>query len=225
MTWGLFQAIGAVTAAGIGAVGAWWYGRRARLTIESELLIRNYLVQLQDAAESLAHRAVNVQTHRGISSMASPAYYRDSSRYAIAHFLGQTRRLTADGVFGHLELRWPGFGTALQLLLNQSERELGSLGGHAFQRYHRRELADLALDWQSEQLRSVSYGAFRELVNQPEHHRACEAVDIAVDALIDAHKLTAVLELVALTIADKTGIPCSIANYAKRKASTPATQS
>lgn len=215
MGYGIAQAIGTLAAAGIGAFGAWWYGRRARVAAESELLIRNYLVQLQEATESLAHRIINVQRHNGIESMASIDYYRESSRYAIATFLGQHRRLTADGVFGHLELRWPGFGTSVQELLLQSERELGSLADHSFQRYHRRELADLSLDWTTERLRPVSYSTFRLLMAEPAQQPTRAAADRATEDFVAADQLIAALELVSLAIGDKTGIASSIDRYAR----------
>lgn len=206
MAIGLFNALGAIGAALLGAIAAWWFGRRSRTGAESELLIRNYLVQLQDAIESLGHRINNLQSNGGTSSMASRKYFVESSRYVIAMVLAQHRRLTINGVFGHLEQRQPGSGVELQARLEYIERELGRVVGHRFPRYLRRELADLALDWRGERLRAVSYSDFQRRLGSEVHRTCAHAVDLVADELIEAQAVLLALDLAAQTVAAHTGI-------------------
>lgn len=206
MAVGLLNVIGAVLAALLGAAAAWWFGRRSSTGAESELLIRNYLVQLQDAIESLGHRINNLQEHGGTSSMTSPQYFIESSRYVIATVLAQHRRLTINGVFGHLEQRQPGSGVALQARLEFIERELGRSVGHSFPRYLRRELADLALDWRADLLRPVSYSDFQRRIADDQHHTCAQAVDLVSNELLGAHAVLLALDLAAQTVAEHTGI-------------------
>lgn len=206
MSVGVFNALGAVCAALAGALIAWWLGRKSRSSAESELIARNYLVQLQDAIESLAHRIVNVQSHGGIASMASREYFVESSRYAVACVLAQHRRLTIDGIFGHLEQRQPGFGAELQRHLEHIERELGRTAGYEFPRYRRRELGDLALDWRTDHLRPVSYSDFQRRIEHARHEDCAQALELVAFALTDAKGLLLALDTAANCVARHTDI-------------------
>lgn len=203
-------AFGVVLAALVRVIVAARLTRDERSVAASELVVQNYLVQLQDAIESLEHRVANVRRHGGISSMASPEYYRLSSRYAIATFLGQKRRLTVDGVYGHLEVLWPGFGVELRDLLEDVERQLGWLADRRFQRYYRRDLADLSLDWYAESLRPVSYGQFQQRLTDPNHRDAVDAVDAAIEVLVSGDALLRALERVGGAVAAKTSIGADV---------------
>lgn len=194
--------VSALIGAIIGSLGAqalshWLAGRRETKEA-SQLLVRNYLVQLQDALESLWHRIDNLAFRGGEAVVDDPDYYRLSSLYVLGSFLAQKRGLILDGVYGHLESLNEGSGSQLEMSLEAVERTIGRErdGRAGFPRYYRRELGDMTMSWSGDSWRLKSYSEFKSSLStdQPANSAvaAAEGFLRSMDADVAAELLSAV---------------------------------
>lgn len=120
--------IAALIGAVIGSIGgqlvASIYDRRRTRIANRRITVSRYLVQLQDAIESLAARASNVSRQGGLAVMKSE-YYLESTLFALALFLAQKRRLVTDGAYAQVADFDEGLATELENNLEEVESILG----------------------------------------------------------------------------------------------------
>lgn len=211
--------VGALVGAFVGSIGAtavghWLSSRRERRE-ESELIVRNYLVQLQDAVESLWLRVENLG-FRGGSKTEDASYITDSSLYVLSSFLAHKRRLILDGVYGHMEQLWPQSGSALEGALEEAEKAFGKSPGTGpdLARYHRRELADLCLAWTGDRWRVLGYLEFRAALREvTDLTGPSQAGRLLRELNSDrARLMMSKLETVGSLVVERTGIPLAFAD-------------
>lgn len=147
----------------LGSIGAayvqYQFRRKDEIRLARERIIERYLLQLQDAAESLWYRLLNIGKQGAISVMAS-TYYEETTLFAIGRVLAYERIFLWDGVYLHLkELKRfdPTLGDFLRVQLLQMDR---SLDKERFQRYHRLALAEMVMEREAGFLRTGTYLEF-----------------------------------------------------------------
>lgn len=158
--------IGAFVGAIFGSLGAiilqsWLQDRREKYDRRQQLVAR-YLLQLQDACESLYYRLENVGNRSGRSQMSdvtgSDEYYVTSTLYALGRVLALKRILLLDGVYARLE-DYQGYRDCLRKHLDEFEKQIDS---SSFFRYYRLILAELLIKQSTGHLRPATYLEFRE---------------------------------------------------------------
>ena len=138
--------VAALVGAIVGSIGAQIIGellrRRRSRSDQYRQAVNRYLLQLQDAAESVHARITNLADDDGMAVMTDE-YYLTSTLYAVGCLLAQKRRLLLDGIYALLEESHRGLGSALERELESIEGVLGR--ADAFQRYERLLLAEAVL--------------------------------------------------------------------------------
>lgn len=156
---------GAILGAIIGSLGSvvlqsWFQTKRSRQEQRQQLVAR-YLLQLQDACESLYYRLDNVRKHGGESWMldvtGSDEYYQTSTLYALGRVLALKRILLLDGVYAKIEDA--DFRNRLRNHLDEFEKQIHS---PSFFKYHRLGLAELLIEQGSDHFRPATYFEFKK---------------------------------------------------------------
>jgi len=146
----LLPLISAGIGAGAGSLGATLLGdalkRKSERRLLREKLVNNYLLQLQDAVESLWGRLINKGALLALKETTDP-YFERSTLYALACLLAYNRILLLDGVYSQIEIFRPGLGVALRKKLQQVEFSLDAeIPGAGFYRYNRIALAETVME-------------------------------------------------------------------------------
>lgn len=128
--------------------------RRAEEAVRREILVRRYLFQLQDAAESLWFRLYNVNFHGGRYVM-SDEYFANTMLYALGRVLAIERILALEGIYPELEALYPELGEFLK-----GNRLDPKLAGTVYQ-YHRLALAEAMIEREEGGFRPSTYLEFR----------------------------------------------------------------
>jgi hypothetical protein len=170
--------IAALIGAGIGSIGAEILKDRLRREAEKrneqlqreaeirraqEKLVQRYLLQLQDAIESLWYRLDNVKNRGGQAVMGS-SYYEVSTLYALGRVLAYERILVLDGVYPQLEDVYPDLGRFLKARLQNMDSQLRE---RQFYRYNRLALAESSMEREEDHLRTSTYMHFRQHYERP----------------------------------------------------------
>jgi hypothetical protein len=167
--------LAALIGAALGSVGAQIASERFRRHAARDearrRVVSRYLLQLQDAVESVISRVLNISRQQGASVM-DETYYEVSTLYGLGCLLAQKRRLLLDGAYSQLEDMKPGLGAQLEGLLERFERDLGrdSASGTSFQRYHRLALAEAVLGRDGEGWYVDRYLSFVERYERDDAH-------------------------------------------------------
>ena len=164
--------IAALIGAGVGSIGAEYlkdYFRRKaeqrneQLQHEAEIqrvqkkLVQQYLLQLQDAIESLWYRLDNVK-NRGGRAVMKDRYFEVSTLYALGRVLAYERILILDGIYPQLEDVNQALGNFLKTRLQNIDSQLSK---GEFQRYNRLALAEAVMEREEGRLRTSTYMDFR----------------------------------------------------------------
>ncbi len=163
--------VAALIGALFGSIGAAWYEYRRKhedeIRLAREKLIERYLLQLQDAAESLWHRLKNVR-ERGGRTLMSDSYYEVSTLYALGRVLAYERILLLDGVY--LQLKGlKKFDPMLGPFLKDTLRSMDNiLDEGKFHRYDRLTLAEAATERGEGFLHTRAYSEFKRSYDAPD---------------------------------------------------------
>jgi hypothetical protein len=161
--------LAALIGAAIGSLGsqvvAESFRRRAMREQSRRDTTDKYLLQLQDAIESVISRVVNLTSQHGRNAM-DDRYLVTSTMYAFGVLLAQKRRLLLDGVYPKLQELEDGLGEQLEQALESIEREIGreTSSFPSFQRYSRLALAESVMERVGEHWTVGSYLAFAERI-------------------------------------------------------------
>lgn len=164
--------IAALIGAAIGSVGsqviAEWFRRRDAREQTRREASEKYLLQLQDAIESVISRVVNLKYEHGLSVMAG-SYYEVTTLYAFGVLLAQKRRLLLDGIYPKLQEIESSLGEELEDRLEAIESDIGieTIDDVSFQRYQRLALAESVMERVGDSWTVVSYLQFADRVSDP----------------------------------------------------------
>ncbi len=154
----MLNPLAVVFAAVIGAgLGALFSHLREKRRIREHVVTR-YLLQLQDAIESLWFRLANVKYMGGRKVMESN-YYEVSTLYAMGSVLAYKRIFLLDGVYHQLEHVKPGLGLFLKTKLEKIDNELAR---GEFYRYDRLALGEAVMEREKDYLRTSTYREFMQ---------------------------------------------------------------
>jgi hypothetical protein len=98
---------------GTALISEWLKQKAEKVTLQQSLTNR-YLLQLQDAIESLWYRLDNIK-NKGGRQIMQDSYYEESTLYALASVLAYSRIYLFDGVYSQIERLESGFGILLVL--------------------------------------------------------------------------------------------------------------
>jgi hypothetical protein len=158
--------LAALIGAVIGSLGAVLFEarlkRRAEEAARREILVRRYLFQLQDAAESLWFRLYNLN-FRGGRWVMSDDYFANTTLYALGRVLAIERVLALEGLYPELEALYPELGEFLK-----RNRLDPKLAGTVYQ-YHRLALAEAMIEREESGFRPSTYLEFRRRYESTEH--------------------------------------------------------
>jgi hypothetical protein len=136
-----------------------WLQRRAENRRTRERVLQLYLLQLQDAIESLWYRLNNLK-NRGGRAMMEDGYFEISTLYILGRVLAYERILLLDGIYLKLEKFRPGLEAFLKKSLKDLDEKFGKRGFH---RYNRLALAESVMErGDDEHFRTRNYIDFRE---------------------------------------------------------------
>ncbi len=159
--------ISALIGAGSGSVVAAYFTRRLEKSAEDhrrrEKLVQRYLLQLQDAVESLWFRFENV-SNKGGRSVMQEGYYEVSTLYAWGRVMAYSRILLLDGIYPQLERLEKGLGEVLRDRFYQLDQKLKD---DKFQRCDRLALAEAVIEKEEDYLRTSTYFEFRRQYDIP----------------------------------------------------------
>jgi hypothetical protein len=154
------EIISAFIGAVLGSLGAvllehWITAKREQRRADRQL-VEKYLLQFQNALESLYYRLINIGEQGGRALM-SEDYYRVSTLYALGSVLAFAQILLIDGVYAKLD--------SFRLLRQSLKRNLNefdaALDDAKFLRYHRLSLADSVIERSEHGARVSSYLDYR----------------------------------------------------------------
>ena len=206
--------VGVLTAAIIRLVEDWFRRRNESLKARSDLLGR-YLLQLQDAVESLWYRLDNLRYTRKGAPM-SEEYFTTTTLYALGLVLAYKRILLVDGIYARLEEVYKGLGEGLRYQFNVFD---GLLDKRDFHRYERLVLAETMMDSAAGGYsRTINYVAFQhryedELVKKslsPARRFISVWITPDEESAGDIDALMLMLTQVAANLSAKTGLPKTI---------------
>ena len=123
-------------------------------------IINTYLIQLQDAIESLWFRFYNIKD-RGGRLVMSDKYYEHSTLYALASVLAYNRIMLLDGIYSQLRQLVPNLDI-LKQNLSKLEHAMDTSSLASLYKYDRLSLAEAVLEIEKERLRVCSYLNFKE---------------------------------------------------------------
>ena len=158
--------IGAV----IGSVGATfisnWLSRRGDKQRAYENVVQKYLLQLQDAVDSLWWRLHNLRDMGGRNVMED-SYYEISTLYALGKVLAFKYMVIVEGAYYNIEKIRPGLGDYLRNQLEAIDRKLNALNYEnnlqmRFYRYDRQTLAECIMQKDGESLQANTFLEFRK---------------------------------------------------------------
>jgi hypothetical protein len=154
----------------IGAVGGIFLehllSRRAEQQRGYDILIQKYLIQIQDAAESLWYRLANLRSGGGREIM-SDQYYEVTTLYALGRILALNRIVVSEGVYANMERLRPGLGRKLKHDLDLLERRLNEMNYELniqtpFYRYDRQLLAEALIEREGQYMQTTTLLDFRK---------------------------------------------------------------
>lgn len=122
----------------MGALIQYYFQRRSVAQQERREIIEVYLLQLQNAVESLYYRLNNLLDWGGKTFMADD-YYRTTSTYIFARILAQENLLITQGIYAKLSYD-ERFKRSLKFHLHSLNR---GLDNQNFLYYHRVQLAEM----------------------------------------------------------------------------------
>lgn len=159
--------IGAV----VGSVGASiindWLSRRTERRRIYERVVQEYLLQLQDAVESLWHRFHNIEKLDGKTTM-DDTYFETTTLYVLAKVLAFKHVIVLEGVYYNIERIKPSLGIFLRNKLESLDKRLDNMNyeinakGPPFFRYDRQILAESVMKWEGDRLRIGTFIDFKQ---------------------------------------------------------------
>jgi hypothetical protein len=159
--------IGAV----VGSVGASiindWLSRRTERRRIYEKVVQEYLLQLQDAIESLWHRFRNIEKLGGKITM-DDTYFETTTLYILARVLAFKHVIVLEGVYYNVERIKPGLGIFLRNKLEALDKRLDNMNyeinakGPPFFRYDRQILAESVMKWEADHSRIGTFIDFKQ---------------------------------------------------------------
>lgn len=158
--------IGAV----IGSVGVSvlndWLARRTEKRRLYESTVKEYLLLLQDAVESLWHRLYNIEKMSGRTNMEDE-YYETTTLYVLARVLALKHIIVFEGVYYNIERVTPSLGIFLRDKLEAIDRRLDNMNyeintNTPFFRYDRQVLAESVMSGKGDRLKIGTLIRFKE---------------------------------------------------------------
>lgn len=195
----------------IGSLGAVLFEsrlkRRAEETARREILVRRYLFQLQDAAESLWFRLYNLNFQDGRGVM-DDEYFANTMLYALGRVLAIERILVLEGIYPELEALYPELGEFLKA--NRLDPKLAD----TVYQYHRLALAESMIERAEDGFRPSTYLEFRRRYESSEHGEQ-QWLAPALEGIRSLQKETYVelmssLHTVTARLVSETGLPTAI---------------
>jgi hypothetical protein len=151
--------LAALIGATVGSLGAVWLTVRARRADEARArrlaVVKRYLFQLQDAADTLWFRVDNLR-NRGGRWVMSDDYFAESTLYALGRVLAVERVFALEGVYPELADLDAELGAFVK-----EHRVDPVLAGTTFYQYHRLTLAETLLERQDDRYQVSTYAEFR----------------------------------------------------------------
>jgi hypothetical protein len=181
--------------------------RRAEEAARREILMRRYLFQLQDAAESLWFRLYNLN-ERGGRYVMSDEYFATTTMYALGRVLAIERILGLEGIYPELEALYPELGEFLK-----GNRLDPKLAETVYQ-YHRLALAEAMIEREEDGFRPSTYLEFRRRYESSEYGEqkwlapALEGIRSLEKETVE--ELMSSLQTIALRLESETRIPTAI---------------
>lgn len=195
----------------IGSLGAVLFEsrlkRRAEETARREILVRRYLFQLQDAAESLWFRLYNLNFQDGRGVM-DDEYFANTMLYALGRVLAIERILVLEGIYPELEALYPELGEFLKA--NRLDPKLAD----TVYQYHRLALAESMIERAEDGFRPSTYLEFRRRYESSEHGEQ-QWLAPALEGIRSLQKetyeeLMSSLHTVTARLISETGLPTAI---------------
>ncbi len=195
----------------IGSLGAVLFEsrlkRRAEETARREILVRRYLFQLQDAAESLWFRLYNLNFQDGRGVM-DDEYFANTMLYALGRVLAIERILVLEGIYPELEALYPELGEFLKA--NRLDPKLAD----TVYQYHRLALAESMIERAEDGFRPSTYLEFRRRYESSEHGEQ-QWLAPALEGIRSLQKetyeeLMSSLHTVTARLVSETGLPTAI---------------
>jgi hypothetical protein len=208
--------IAALIGATIGSMGATfssdWLKRKGEKTTLREELIQRYLLQLQEALESLYHRLDNIK-NKEASIVLEDIYFEETTLYALGCVLAYRRILLLDGIYS--QLHPPRFGIFLKEKMQNIDTEIDRLQSiFQFYRYDRLALAEALMRRQDNHLRTATYLEFKEQYEDTNSHikKSLKPAKDFVSHLKppEVDKLMGEVKQVAIRIGSESGIRSSL---------------
>jgi hypothetical protein len=181
--------------------------RRAEETARRQILVRRYLFQLQDAAESLWFRLYNLN-FRGGRYVMSDEYFANTMLYALGRVLAIERILALEGIYPELEALYPELGEFLK------ENRLDPKLARTVYQYHRLALAEAMIERDEDGFRPSTYLEFRRRYESTEYGEqnwlapALEGIRSLEKETLE--ELMASLHTIALRLETETRLPTAI---------------
>lgn len=172
------EIIAALIGAIIGSVGAafasYWLSRRGEKRQAYEIVMQRYLVQLQDAVDSLWYRFYNLKDmgYREPSQRLADTYYLTTTLYALGKVLAFKHMIVGEGAYYNIEIVKPGLVDFLRDRFEDIEKKLNHLNYENqlkvnFFRYDRQALAETIIQRDGQNVRISTFLEFRKCYDDP----------------------------------------------------------
>jgi hypothetical protein len=211
--------IGAV----VGSVGASiindWLSRRTERRRIYEKVVQEYLLQLQDAIESLWHRFHNIEKLGGKITMDN-TYFETTTLYVLARVLAFKHVIILEGVYYNVERIKPGLGIFLRNKLEALDKRLDNMNyeintkGSPFFRYDRQILAESVMNWEADRSRIGTFIDFKQSYDAADSRIKLTLTPAREFVLaLDSSNVSVIRKLlsdIALRLESETGISSSV---------------
>jgi hypothetical protein len=211
----LFPAlIGAISGSLGGASINDWYRRKALKKTLHENLINQYLLQLQDFAESLWYRLDNIK-NKGGHRIMNDIYFEETTLYALGSVLAYARIFLLDGVYSQMEQVKSTLGTNVKNKLYAIDAALDVEFNVPFFRYERLALAEAVIRKDTTH-HICSYLEFKKSYQDTSSNlkKSLEPAKIFISSLEgpEVASIMADLKKLVILIEDHTGIVSKLKN-------------
>lgn len=155
----------------VGAFLNYLFTTRLQIRQTRNEIVHSYIVQLQDAVESLLYRLNNISNLSGRQVM-DKEYFLVSTLYALGPLLAVKQSYTMNGIHSKAETISTKLGNSIKEKLEVIDDKLNDLNYeisplHSFFRYDRQLLGESILSGQGERLELKSFLDFRNEYENP----------------------------------------------------------
>ncbi len=228
----LQQALPSIISAVAGLLGAFigalvvtlkmYFERREERQRARDKLVQRYLVQLQDAVESLWYRLNNLANRGGRAEM-DDEYFGITMLYALGRVLAIERIFALEGVQPELDRYYPSLARDLQ-----NEPLDTNLEGIGFYKYNRLALAEAIMQRDGQGFRTGTFLEFRKLY-EPTNSSERQWLDPAKKAVfaLPPKRINELLDLLHRTsvrLASATKVKSKTKDLKEQKHSVDSTQ-